>query len=64
MQSSQSVTFDEVGFLGHGVNAKVVIVDPSKITTIIKGPRVTTISKVHIFLGFIWYYRKFVRVFS
>ena len=54
----------KVDYLGHVISSKGVVVDPSKIKSILEWPIPTTIKDVHGFLKMTGYYHKFIRNFS
>nr|GEX19453.1 putative reverse transcriptase domain-containing protein [Tanacetum cinerariifolium] len=54
----------QVAFLGHIVSVDVITMDPSKVESITKWPRPTTVTEVRSFLGLAGYYRRFVEGFS
>jgi hypothetical protein len=54
----------EVGFLGHVLSARGVLVDPKKIKSVMEWEAPTTQTEVRDFLGLAGYYRKFVEGFS
>ena len=43
---------------------KNIIMDPAKIEIIIKGEALKTVKRVQGFLGFVYFYRKFIKNFS
>jgi hypothetical protein len=49
--------FSEVAFLGHVTNQQGILVDPSKVSTIIDWPRPSRVQEVRSFLGLAAYYR-------
>lgn len=55
---------DQVPFLGHILSAEGVVVDPSKVTNIIKCKPSTTVHLVRSFLGMVRYYHQFIPNFS
>jgi hypothetical protein len=56
--------FLEVAFQGHVINQPGILVDPSKVSTIIDWPRPSKVQEVRSSLGLVGYYRKFVNEFS
>src|SRR3954463_547935 len=54
----------EVGFLGHIVSARGIVVDPAKVKDVKDWQAPTTQTQVRAFLGLAGYYRKFVEGFS
>ena len=55
---------EEVQFLGHVISAKGIVVDLTKIETILKWERPKTVTEVRSFLGLTDYYRRIVEGFS
>ena len=55
---------ERVKYVGHIVSEKGVEPDPAKIDKVINWPTPTTPDEVRQFLGFVGYYRKFVKDFS
>ena len=54
----------EVQFLGHVVNQKGIMVDPAKISAVMKWEIPKTPSEIRSFLGLAGYYRRFIQNFS
>ena len=55
---------EKVKYIGHIVSKDGISPDPAKIEKVVNWPRPTTPEEVRRFLGFIGYYRKFVKDFS
>lgn len=51
----------QVEYLGHVIDQKIVSVSASKIKAIKEWPTPKSVKALRRFLGFTWYYRKFVR---
>ena len=54
----------EVGFLGHGVSASSVSVDPGKVEAVMSWERPKSIFEIRSFLGLTGYYRRLIEDFS
>ena len=55
---------DEIEYLGHVVSGKGISTNPKKIEAVTKWPTPKTVYDVRSFLGFVGYYRQFIKNFS
>ena len=55
---------DEIEYLGHVVSGKGISTNPKKIEAVAKWPTPKTVYDVRSFLGFVGYYRRFIKNFS
>ena len=55
---------DEIEYLGHMVSGKGISTNPKKIEAVTKWPTPKTVYDVRSFLGFVGYYRRFIKNFS
>ena len=55
---------DEIEYLGHVVSGKGICTNPKKIEAVTKWPTPKTVYDVRSFLGFVGYYRRFIKNFS
>ena len=55
---------DEIEYLGHVVSGKGISTNPKKIEAVTKWPTPKTVYDVRSFLGFVGYYRRFIKTFS
>ena len=55
---------DEIEYLGHVVSGKGIATNPKKVEAVTKWPSPKTVYDVRSFLGFVGYYRRFIKEFS
>ena len=55
---------EEIEYLGHVVSGKGISTNPKKIEAVSKWPTPKTVYDVRSFLGFVGYYRRFIKNFS
>ena len=55
---------EEIEYLGHVVSGKGISTNPKKVEAVAKWPTPRTVYDVRSFLGFVGYYRKFIKNFS
>ena len=53
-----------IKYLGHVVSSNGISTDPDKVACVTNWPVPTTIKEVQSFLGFVGYYRRFIKKFS
>ncbi|XP_019105463.2 uncharacterized mitochondrial protein AtMg00860-like [Beta vulgaris subsp. vulgaris] len=59
-----SFAIPKVEYLSHLISAKGVETDPNKITAVSSWPTPSSVRELRSFLGFVGYYRKFVKGFA
>ena len=65
LKSSKSFSFrEEMEYLGHVVSGKGISTNPKKVEAVTKWPTPKTVYYVRSFLGFVGYYRRFIKDFS
>ena len=55
---------EEIEYLGHVVSGKGISTNPKKVEAVVKWPTLQTVYDVRFFLGFVGYYRRFIKNFS
>ena len=55
---------EEIEYLGHVVSGEGISTNPKKVEAVIKWPIPQTVYDVRSFLGFVGYYRRFIKNFS
>ena len=55
---------EEIEYLGHVVSGKGISTNPKKIEAVAKWPTPKTVYDIRLFLGFVGYYRRFIKNFS
>ena len=54
----------EVSFLGHVISGSGIVVDPSKVDTVLQWETPRSTTEIRSFLGLVGYYRRFIEGFS
>ena len=55
---------EEIEYLGHVVSREGISTNPKKVEAVMKWPIPQTVYDVRSFLGFVGYYRRFIKNFS
>ena len=55
---------EEIEYLGHVVSGKGISTNPKKVEAVVKWPTPKTVYDIRSFLGFVGYYRRFIKNFS
>ena len=55
---------EEIDYLGHVVSGEGTSTNPKKVEAVTKWPPPQTVYDVRSFLGFVGYYRRFIKIFN